>query len=190
MPLLDHFRPPRSDGWPWDGIHSNWATKIVDLLNADCLPPDYHAISLIKRVQEVEDLFEVQIIQRFGGAQLRAAVELVSPGNKDRPASRRTFGVKCASYLCQGIAVVVIDVVTERLANLHAELMGLLQSNGEPPWQSPTNLSAVAYRVVGGNGVRQLESCARTAGGRRGVADAPALAGTRRVRAAAPGTEL
>jgi hypothetical protein len=198
MPLLDHFRSPLSDGWPWDGIHANWATKMADNLNAGYLPPDYHAISLIKRGQEVEidvatfhdqapspacasdvgtavwappqpsatapiafqeeDLFEVQVIRQFGGARLRAAVELVSPSNKDRPASRRAFAVKCASYLCQGIAVVVIDVVTERLANLHAELMRLLDVNGVPPWQSPTNLSAVAYRVTGRKGARQLES--------------------------------
>jgi Protein of unknown function (DUF4058) len=198
MPFLDHFRSPLSDGWPWDGIHANWATKIADILNAGCLPPDYHAISLIKRGQEVEidaatlqdqdpsppsaggvaaavwappqpsatvpvafreeDLFEVQVIRQFGGARLRAAVELVSPSNKDRPASRRAFVLKCASYLCQGIAVVVIDVVTERQANLHAELMGLLDVNGAPPWQSPTGLSAVAYRVTGRNGARQLDS--------------------------------
>src|SRR2546421_9966043 len=136
MPLLDHFRSPWSDGWPWDGIHANWATKIADQLNAGALPPDYHAISLIKRGQEVEidvatlrdesspstaagvaatatwappepsatapvefdeeDLFEVQVLRRFGGVRLRAAVELVSPSNKDRPGSRRAFVGKCA----------------------------------------------------------------------------------------------
>lgn len=45
-----------------DGIHANWATKIADLLNANVLPPNYHAISLVKRGQE--DLFEVRIIRR------------------------------------------------------------------------------------------------------------------------------
>jgi Protein of unknown function (DUF4058) len=198
MPLLDHFRSPLSDAWPWDGIHANWATKIADQLNGGVLPPDYHAISLIKRGQEVEidvaalrddtsrlsteggaatavwappkpsatvpvafsenDLFEVQVIRRFGGAHLRAAVELVSPSNKDRPTSRRAFVVKCASYLHQAVAVVVIDVVTERSANLHAELLRLLDVNGEPAWQSPTNLYAVAYRIANGSGVRTLET--------------------------------
>jgi hypothetical protein len=105
-----------------------------------------------------EDLFEVQVIRRFGGARLRAAIELVSPSNKDRPSSRRAFVVKCASYLFQGIAIVVIDVVTERLANLHAELLRLLELNGSMPWQSPTHLYAVAYRVAGANGERSLET--------------------------------
>src|SRR5262249_45345473 len=33
-----------------------------------------------------------------------------------------------------------------------------LDVNGEPPWQSPTHLYAVAYRVVCRNGERSLES--------------------------------
>ena len=159
MPLLDHFQSALSDAWPWDGIHANWATKIADQLNADCLPPDYHAISFIKRGQEIseEDLFEVQVIRRPGGARLRAAVELVSPSNKDRPGSRRAFVINCASYLGQGVSVAIVDVVTERLANLHADLLRLLEVSGDLPWQSPTNLYAVAYRVAGANGVRSLD---------------------------------
>jgi hypothetical protein len=104
-----------------------------------------------------EDLFEVQVIRRFGGAQLRAAVELVSPSNKDRPNSRRAFVTKGASYLAQGVSVAIIDVVTERLANLHAELVQFLQLNGEAPWQSPTSLYTVAYRTLMSNGKRYLE---------------------------------
>ncbi len=197
MPLRDHFRSSLRDAWPWDGIHANWATKIADQLNGGPLPSEYHAISLIKRGQEVEidvaalrdgsaaplspggnatavwtpprpsaatpvtfpeeDLFEVQVIRHFGGAQLRAAIELVSPSNKDRPSSRRAFVVKCASYLLQGVGLVVIDVVTERLANLHAELLQLLEVNGTPAWQSPTQLYTVAYRVVGRSDARTLE---------------------------------
>jgi hypothetical protein len=53
---------------------------------------------------------------------------------------------------------VVIDVVTERLANLHAELLSLLNVNGEPAWQSPTNLYAIAYRVAGTKAAHILET--------------------------------
>jgi hypothetical protein len=197
MPLLDHFRSPWSPDWPWDGVHAAWAASIAAQLNRGLLPPDYHAIPLVKRGGQVEidiatlhqdsgpgvggppgpavwappapsirkpvefheeDVFEVQVIRHFGGAQLRAAVELVSPANKDRPASRRTFVTKCASYLYQRVSLVVIDVVTERLANLHAELFQFLGLNGEPPWESPTHLYAVAYRTVAVNGQRALET--------------------------------
>ncbi len=194
MPLLDHFRSPWSPDWPWDGVHAAWAASIAAHLNRGVLPPDYHAIPLIKRGGQVEidvatlqqdpgspggtatatwtppraaltrpvefhedDVFEVQVIRRLGGAQLRAAVELISPANKDRPASRRAFVTKCASYLAREVSVVLIDVVTERLANLHAELFQFLGLNGEPPWESPTHLYAVSYRITPSNGQRSLE---------------------------------
>lgn len=98
------------------------------------------------------DVFEVQVFRRLGGPQLRAAIELVSPANKDRPASRHAFAVKCASYLNRGVAVVIIDAVTERAANLHAELFEVLRTPGQSVWRSPTNLYAVAYRVCNGSG--------------------------------------
>ena len=47
------------------------------------------------------DRFEVLVFEAEEGATLVAAVELVSPANKDRPAHRRAFAVKCASYLCK-----------------------------------------------------------------------------------------
>jgi len=94
------------------------------------------------------DVFEVQVVRDFGGPQLRAAVELVSPANKDRPGQRRAFAIKCASYLQRGVSVVVIDVVTERTADLHAQLMETLNLAAPTPWRSPSNLYAVAYRTA------------------------------------------
>lgn len=95
------------------------------------------------------DLFEVQIFKTDGGEwKLVAAVELVSPANKDRPSHRRAFATKVASYLQQGVSVVVVDIVTERQANLHDELVELLHLPDTFDWQSLTNLSAITYRVV------------------------------------------
>lgn len=94
------------------------------------------------------DLFEIQVYKQAGGWKLVAAIELVSPANKDRPSHRRAFATKVASYLQQGVSVVVVDVVTERQANLHAELVELLHLPDQFDWQSPTGLSAVVYRVV------------------------------------------
>jgi hypothetical protein len=95
------------------------------------------------------DSYEIRVYQDLGGAQLRAAIELVSPANKDRAGSRRTFAAKCAGYLRHGIGVVIVDVVTERSANLHAEFFDILEVKGRrPAWESPTGLYAVAYRAV------------------------------------------
>ena len=93
------------------------------------------------------DVCEVRVYEELGGAQLRAAIELVSPANKDRPGSRRTFAAKCAGYLKQAVSVVIVDVVTERIANLHADLLETLEVS-EAAWESPSQLYAVAYRPV------------------------------------------
>ncbi|HEV3260381.1 MAG TPA: hypothetical protein VG013_26230 [Gemmataceae bacterium] len=95
------------------------------------------------------DTFEIRVYQQVGGAELRAAIELLSPGNKDGSGSRRTFAAKCAGYIQHGIGVVIVDIVTARAANLHAELFDVLEAKGRrPAWESPTGLYAVAFRAV------------------------------------------
>ncbi len=95
------------------------------------------------------DSYEIRVYEDLGGAELRAAIELVSPRNKDRAGSRRTFAAKCAGYLKHGIAVIVVDIVTARTANLHAELFDTLGVQGRrAAWHSSTGLYAVAYRAV------------------------------------------
>jgi hypothetical protein len=104
------------------------------------------------------ELVEVQVFYDEGDPQLKAAVELVSPRNKDRPEARRTFAVKCLSYLHAGSNLVVIDAVTSRRANLHAEIMRLLELNGTAAWQSPSDLYAIAYRAAAVDHGRQLQA--------------------------------
>ena len=74
------------------------------------------------------DTVEVVIVQQEGGPQVVAAIELVSPSNKDRPATRRAFVAKMSSYLQQGIALAVIDLVTSRTAHLHNAWMHWMQA--------------------------------------------------------------
>jgi hypothetical protein len=95
------------------------------------------------------DSYEVRVYQDLGGAQLRAAIELVSPANKDRAGSRRTFAAKCAGYLKHGIGLMIIDIVTARSANLHRELLETLEVKGRAAaWESSSGLYTVAYRAV------------------------------------------
>src|SRR5262249_33917368 len=49
------------------------------------------------------DDLEVQVFRAGAGATLVAAIELVSPRNKDRPEARRAFAAKCAAYLQRGL---------------------------------------------------------------------------------------
>lgn len=107
------------------------------------------------------DVCEVRVYEELGGAQLRAAIELVSPANKDRPSSRRTFAAKCAGYLKQAVSVIIIDVVTERTANLHADLLEALDVS-QAAWESPTQLYAIAYRPVPLQRKQSIESWPQT----------------------------
>jgi hypothetical protein len=92
------------------------------------------------------DDIEVQVFSTTTGAVLVAAIELVSPGNKDRPETRQAFAAKCVSYLTRGIGLIVVDIVTNRLANLHNDVMALF-GRGEPFLMTPAAANyAVAYR--------------------------------------------
>jgi hypothetical protein len=94
------------------------------------------------------DEFEVRVYESEGGSRLVAAIELVSPSNKDREAHRRAFANKCAGYLAQGISLIVVDVVTSRSANLHIEIMRKLGNATNAILAPNENLYAVAYRPV------------------------------------------
>lgn len=92
------------------------------------------------------DDIEVQVYSTVGGPTLVGAIELVSPGNKDRPEARRGFAAKCAAYLQRGIGLVILDIVTERQANLHDELVTLLGQPDTFLFPFDSILYAVAYR--------------------------------------------
>src|SRR5207237_10185361 len=74
------------------------------------------------------------------------AIELGSPSNTDRPDTCRAFAAKCVAYLTRGIGLIVVDIVTNRLANLHNDVVRLL-GHGEAFLMEPADaLYAVAYR--------------------------------------------
>ncbi len=108
------------------------------------------------------DRFEVLVYRLLGGRQLVAAIELVSPGNKDREDARSAFTSKVASYLHEGISVIVIDVVTERRANLHNELIRLLNASSQFALPTEPTLYAAAYRPVLRNNEPEIDIWTRT----------------------------
>lgn len=106
------------------------------------------------------DSIEVLVFNGEAGPTLVAAVELVSPGNKDRVETRRAFVAKCTSYLQQGVGLIVVDTVTSRRANLHDEMMRQLEVGEQPLLQSV--LYAVAYRPVREANSQTIEAWTRT----------------------------
>lgn len=96
----------------------------------------------------------VEVLTDDGEARLVAAIELVSPRNKDRATARQAFAAKCAEHLLRGCSVVVVDVVTTRRANIQAELFAAVDL--EAAAEIPDGLSAVSYRAVGRGSDGQL----------------------------------
>lgn len=94
------------------------------------------------------DRFEVLVFRSFGGQHLVAAIELISPGNKDEQATREAFAMKVASYLHEGVSVLIVDVVTERKANLHDEIVRLMRMPEDLRMPPDPPLYAVSYRPV------------------------------------------
>jgi hypothetical protein len=100
------------------------------------------------------DIVEIVVFRNEGGPTLAGAIELVSPGNKDRRAERDAFVSKCQTYLQEGVGLAILDVVTERKANLHNELLTRL---APATAHLSADLYAAAYRPVSRDGQTSLD---------------------------------
>jgi hypothetical protein len=78
--------------------------------------------------------------------RLVAAVEIVSPANKDRPEHRRVFVAKCADLLRQQVSVAIVDLVTTRQFNLYGDLLELIGQADPSLAPAPPPLYAAACR--------------------------------------------
>ena len=94
------------------------------------------------------DEIEVQVFAERTGPTLVGAIELVSPGNKDRPEAREAFVAKSLSYLSQGIGLLIVDIVTQRTANLHNQLLRRLNLGAPYSLPESAGLYAAAYRPL------------------------------------------
>lgn len=94
-----------------------------------------------------QDQYEVLVYDVGLGRQLVAAIEIVSPSNKDRPTTREVFVGKVAALLQQGVCVSVVDLVSVPQANLYAELLGHLGRTDPKLAAPPPALYAVSLRT-------------------------------------------
>jgi hypothetical protein len=133
MPLRDHFRPPLDNRHSWEGFCGGWPAVIVQHMHGP-LPDGYFAAPCVHLGAGTEDdaaAYGVRIYDAKRGRRLVAAIEIVSPANKDRPEHRGVFVAKCVALLQKGVAVSIVDLVTVRQFNLYAELLTLI-GQGDP----------------------------------------------------------
>jgi Protein of unknown function (DUF4058) len=93
-----------------------------------------------------QDEYEVRIYDARHGRRLVAAIEIVSPSNKDLPESRRAFVAKIAALLQHDVSVSVVDIVTIRQFNLYADLLELIGGSDPILGAQPPALYAVTAR--------------------------------------------
>ncbi len=185
MPLLDHFREPASEDYPWTSHNTLWVAEIVGALNHS-LPHDrYRAFAnchlssdIAADVAEFEltpreargnggiavasftasamqtmpaifpDDIEIHVADARNRRRLVAVIEIVSPANKKEKPERDAFVAKCAAYLHKGIGLMIVDVVTERKANLHDELLKFLEQSDTFAMKPPSRIYVTSYRPV------------------------------------------
>jgi hypothetical protein len=94
------------------------------------------------------DEYEVRIYDAKRGRRLVAAVEIVSPANKDRPENRNVFVAKCVELLRKGVAVSIVDLVTVRHLNLYAELLAFIGHSDPTLGANPPDLYAASCRWI------------------------------------------
>jgi hypothetical protein len=83
------------------------------------------------------------LIERDG--RLVAAIELISPRNKDRPLSRSTYAIRYAGYLLEGVHLLLVDVHPRPAGFSFADQIALqLEIPNQPALPPPM---AVSYRV-------------------------------------------
>jgi hypothetical protein len=100
--------------------------------------------------------YEVRVYDQRHTRRLVAAVGIVSPRNKDRAEARGAFVSKCHAFLQQEVCVVIVDPVTERAANLYAELAERI--GARPPATADRSIYAVSCRALSAHGRPRVET--------------------------------
>lgn len=105
---------------------------------------------------EIIETARVDVMTDDGDPRLAAAIELVSPRNKDRASARETFAAKCAECLRSGSGLVVVDAVTNRRGDVHAAILEAIGASEAE--LGVTGPSAISYRAVLSNGEAELQA--------------------------------
>jgi hypothetical protein len=167
MPLHDW-----KDERGWDGVHLLWLAQLLDWVQPR-VPPGFRAYvgslpaltlegnkgrptdSPSARLETIApdrtavarftlDLQRALHVDWHG--QLVAAVEIVSPRNKDRLDAKERYARRYVSYLRQNVHLMLIDVFARPAGFSFADEIASALGLDEPPTPAP---HAVSYRVGG-----------------------------------------
>jgi hypothetical protein len=106
--------------------------------------------------------YEVRVYDIKHDRRLVAAIEIVSPSNKDRPESRRIFVAKCRELLRNGVSVTIVDVVTARNFNLYTDILELIDQTDPAFEPDPPAIYAASCRWIPRGRKHVLETWSHT----------------------------
>lgn len=137
----------QEDSWPSDeaaALESAGADGGLDYAATAVYAPPQPTFVLDADLDD-QYAYEVLVFDQERNRKLVAAIEIVSPANKDRPENRRAFVTKCAALLQEHVCVSMVDLVTIRRFNLHCDLLELL-GRSDPSFAPPPATYAVTCR--------------------------------------------
>jgi hypothetical protein len=123
---------------------TNNSLEAAGMVTAAWAPPEPTLAVEVDPMEFYE--YEVLIFDQERGRQLVAAIEIVSPANKDRPETRQAFVTKCAALLQSRVCVSIVDLVTIRTFNLYCELLDLFGQTDPAFASAPPATYAVTCR--------------------------------------------
>ena len=129
--------------------HEDFAKNRVDSPGTESTPAIWAPTepTLVLETEMADfDQYEVRVFDIRRGRRLVAAIEIVSPANKDRPESQNQFVAKCAAILRQGVSLIIVDLVTVRDTNLYAGLLELIGEQDPGMGEHPPRTYAAACR--------------------------------------------
>lgn len=124
-----------TDDRGWDSVHPIWLTYLIEWVQPR-LPEGYKVLIVLIDPQRAIHI-------DFHG-QLVAAIELVSPRNKDRTDAKETYTSRYLGYLRLGVHLLLVDVLPRPRGFSFADAITSGLGADLPPLPSPF---AAAYRV-------------------------------------------
>lgn len=129
-----------------DREHESEAVPSGGSSGAATYAPPLPTVTLEPKLPD-QDVYEVRIYDSRRRRQLVAAIEIVSPSNKDRPEHRLAFVSKAATLLRNHVCVSIVDVVSTMNFNLYAELMECIDGVDPAIGDEPPPMYAVTLRT-------------------------------------------
>ena len=127
--------------------------------------------------------YEVLIFDLEHDRRLVAAIEIVSPANKDVPESRQLFVANCFNLLRQDVCLSIVDLVTIRQSNFYTYLLTLL-NRCDPAFSPPVPpIYAVTCRKRKVGGQTKLDTWSHPLAARSAAAVSPGLVVGNAIRA-------